>query len=49
MNEQWAYVLKGYVQISAVNADGQNYLATVVSPFDQIQAVTGHTTQHCPF
>ncbi|KAI0346207.1 oxalate decarboxylase [Trametopsis cervina] len=26
---EWAFILKGSVQISAVNSDGQNYLATV--------------------
>ncbi|EPQ54172.1 oxalate decarboxylase [Gloeophyllum trabeum ATCC 11539] len=27
--DEWAYILKGSVQVSAVNPDGQNYLATV--------------------
>ncbi|THH26987.1 hypothetical protein EUX98_g7192 [Antrodiella citrinella] len=26
---EWAYILKGSVQVTAINADGQNYLATV--------------------
>ncbi|KAJ3486826.1 hypothetical protein NLI96_g3959 [Meripilus lineatus] len=26
---EWAYILKGTVQVTAVNADGQNYLGTV--------------------
>lgn len=26
---EWAYILKGTVQVTAVNADGQNYMATV--------------------
>ncbi|KAI0073874.1 oxalate decarboxylase [Panus rudis PR-1116 ss-1] len=26
---EWAYILKGTVQVTAINADGQNYLATV--------------------
>ena len=28
---EWAYVLKGSTQITTVTAEGQNYVATVVS------------------
>jgi hypothetical protein len=28
---EWAYILKGNVQVTAVNADGQNFIDTVVS------------------